>query len=87
MKSSQRLVKKKKMQKVATMTTKKTQEAPKKAAPVAKKSLQPILNVAQQVYDKIDAKQAPQLSMPLRSLQNVKYDEKAGYFELEIFDF
>ncbi len=65
------------------MSTKKTEEAaPKPKAAKVKSSLAPILGVAQMVYDKIEKHKAPQLSMPLRSLQNVKYDEKAGYFEL-----
>jgi len=34
------------------------------------------------VYEKILEKKQPRLKMPLRSLNNVKYDSKAGYFEL-----
>ena len=38
--------------------------------------------VASDVYHKILAQTQPQLKMPLRSLQNVSYDPKLGYFEL-----
>ena len=38
--------------------------------------------VASDVYNKILAQTQPQLKMPLRSLQNVSYDPKLGYFEL-----
>jgi len=38
---------------------------------------------AQEVYKKIVSKKAPSLEMPIRSLQNVKYDSKDGYFELK----
>jgi len=41
-----------------------------------------ITGVAKDVYGKILANTQPQLSMPLRSLQNVSYDPKVGYFEL-----
>jgi len=34
------------------------------------------------VYDKINKKKTPELQMPLRSLTNVKYDPKEGFFEL-----
>jgi len=45
---------------------------------VAKK----IKDIANDVYHKILQKKHPNLDMPLRSLNNVKYDPKAGYFEL-----
>jgi len=38
--------------------------------------------VAREVYDSIGRRQLPQLSMPIRALQNVSYNEKKGYFEL-----
>ncbi len=40
-----------------------------------------IKDIAQNVFDKIIDKKAPYLEMPLRSLQNVRYDSKVGYFE------
>ena len=43
--------------------------------------VQKIKSLAQGVYEKIIAKKAPHLEMPLRSLQNVTYDDKIGYFE------
>ncbi len=41
-----------------------------------------IKKLSQGIYKKIIAKKAPEVSMPLRSLSNVKYDVKAGFFEL-----
>lgn len=38
--------------------------------------------IAADVFDTILKKKQPKLSMPLRSLDNVSYDTKAGYFEL-----
>jgi DNA topoisomerase-6 subunit A len=38
--------------------------------------------IATDVFDTILKKKQPKLSMPLRSLDNVSYDTKAGYFEL-----
>ena len=42
-----------------------------------------IKDVASDVYGKVMKKKAPVLEMPLRSLQNVDYDPKEGYFELK----
>ena len=47
-----------------------------------KKVLEEIKDLAQGVYNKILKKKQPQLDMPLRSLSNVKYNPKDGYFEL-----
>jgi len=41
-----------------------------------------IKNIAGNVYNSILKKKQPELRMPLRALNNVKYDEKEGYFEL-----
>src|SRR5436190_2446298 len=41
-----------------------------------------IKNTAERVYKKINARDLPELSFPERSLGNVKYDQKIGYFEL-----
>lgn len=41
-----------------------------------------IVRIAKEVYDKVTSKKSPKLKMPIRSLNNVKYDEKDGYFEL-----
>lgn len=38
---------------------------------------------AKQVYDKILKKKKPDMKFPLRSLSNVNYDPKKGYFELK----
>lgn len=42
-----------------------------------------IKSIASEVYAKIMKKKAPSLEMPIRSLQNVSYDSKQGYFELK----
>ncbi|HLC96480.1 MAG TPA: DNA topoisomerase IV subunit A [Candidatus Nanoarchaeia archaeon] len=44
--------------------------------------LDEIKNLATGIYQKILKKKQPNLDMPLRSLNNVKYDPKEGYFEL-----
>src|SRR3989344_3032894 len=44
--------------------------------------LDEIKNLATGIYQKILKKKQPDLDMPLRSLNNVKYDPKEGYFEL-----
>jgi len=41
-----------------------------------------IRDLASEVYQKILKKKQPDLSMPLRSLSNVKYDPREGYFEI-----
>lgn len=47
-----------------------------------KKTLQLIARTADQVRKKIDARTLPELRFPTRSLANVKYESKIGYFEL-----
>lgn len=44
--------------------------------------IETIKKISKEVKDKILNKTAPTLSMPVRSLQNVKYDPSNGYFEL-----
>ncbi len=41
-----------------------------------------IKEVAKEVYGKIKLIKSPQLEMPIRSLSNVSYDDKEGYFKL-----
>lgn len=41
-----------------------------------------ICDEAQVVFDRIQRRQKPQMKLPLRSLANVKYHPKAGYFQL-----
>ncbi|HLP79304.1 MAG TPA: DNA topoisomerase IV subunit A [Acidobacteriota bacterium] len=62
------------------MSTKKKEATPAPKAP--KESLTPILKIAKEVYESIKAEEAPQVSMPLRSLQNVHFRTDIGYFEL-----
>ncbi|MBI5432489.1 MAG: DNA topoisomerase IV subunit A [Planctomycetes bacterium] len=47
-----------------------------------KKTLALIARTADQVRKKIDARNLPELRFPTRSLANVKYESKIGYFEL-----
>ena len=46
------------------------------------KVLEGIKEKANEVYKQILKKKAPELDLPLRSLSNVKYNEKDGYFEI-----
>jgi len=47
-----------------------------------KEILEKIKNIGQDVYTSILRKKQPHVAMPLRSLNNVKYDPKEGFFEL-----
>ena len=47
-----------------------------------KSTIKAIENAAGEIYDDINRKKAPNIQMPLRSLSNVRYDKKAGFFEL-----
>lgn len=38
--------------------------------------------IAKEIYDKITKKEIPAITMPIRALNNVKYDPKVGFFEL-----
>ncbi|MBU2561027.1 MAG: DNA topoisomerase IV subunit A [Nanoarchaeota archaeon] len=42
-----------------------------------------IKGIAKDVYGTITKKKLPSLNMPIRALQNVRYDPKEGFFELE----
>ncbi|MFT4303168.1 MAG: DNA topoisomerase VI [Candidatus Woesearchaeota archaeon] len=42
-----------------------------------------IKDIAQNIYKKIKKVEQPEISAPLRSLSNVRYDDKNGYFELD----
>lgn len=72
-----------------TMADKKKDEAPKPVKRAArkldeldKKTLKLIENTAAKVRSSIDKRVLPELRFPTRSLANVKYDAKIGYFEL-----
>jgi len=41
-----------------------------------------IQDEAREVYTRISRKQKPQMKLPIRSLANVKYHPKAGFFQL-----
>jgi len=43
-----------------------------------------MMSIAEKIYKGILKKKAPELNSPLRSLSNVKYDEKEGYFDSSI---
>ncbi len=49
---------------------------------MSKKVIDKIKELASEVHKKILRKKQPDMSMPLRSLSNVKYDPKEGYFEI-----
>src|SRR3974390_2215400 len=46
------------------------------------KTIEIIESVARQVRANIDAGRLPNISLPVRSLDNVKYDQAKGYFEI-----
>ncbi|MAF37173.1 DNA topoisomerase VI [archaeon] len=50
---------------------------------MAKKVTDQIEEQARNIYSKILKHRKPKLKSPIRSLQNVSYDEKKGYFELQ----
>ena len=87
--------KKKTAKKKAGKTDKKpaARKAPKKrsagarkgrnASDLGKVTLSSITEVATEVYRSIGKRGLPQIQMPQRSLQNVTYDPKVGYFELK----
>jgi DNA topoisomerase-6 subunit A len=60
----------------------KIKKAPRKLDELDKKTLKLIEGTAGLVRNKIDARTLPELRFPTRSLSNVKYDAKIGYFEL-----
>ncbi|MBI5364303.1 MAG: DNA topoisomerase IV subunit A [Planctomycetes bacterium] len=68
------------------MAKKKPDEQPKqknyKLTELDQKTLKLIENTAVKVQSKILARTLPELRFPTRSLSNVKYDTKVGYFEL-----
>jgi DNA topoisomerase-6 subunit A len=47
-----------------------------------KNTLEIIKNAAQVIYDSISKRKAPDMKLPIRSLSNVKYDKKQGFFEI-----
>ena len=51
----------------------------KKPAAYQEKVLEAIHDISSGVYKDILKRSLPELSMPLRALNNVKYDEKEGY--------
>jgi len=56
--------------------------APKKLDALDKKTLELIGTTAERVQGSILRRTLPELKFPIRSLNNVKYDAKIGYFEL-----
>lgn len=47
------------------------------------KALKKISETAKEIFGSIEKKKQPELSSPLRSLSNVEYDDKSGYFQLK----
>jgi DNA topoisomerase VI subunit A len=47
------------------------------------KALEGLNRISNEVYVDVKKKSAPQLKFPLRSLQNVQYDEKTGFLEMD----
>lgn len=46
------------------------------------RTLMVIKKAAQTIYDSITKRKAPDMKLPIRSLSNVKYDKKQGFFEI-----
>jgi len=61
------------------MTPKKTT---KKLDKVGKETINLIDSSAKDTYEKIIKNKTPEMNFPIRSLSNVKYDPKKGFFEL-----
>ncbi|MFT4539728.1 MAG: DNA topoisomerase-6 subunit A [Planctomycetota bacterium] len=59
-----------------------TKRAPVKLTELDKKTLSLISSTAERVRRSIDKRILPELKFPVRSLSNVKYEKKVGYFEL-----
>ncbi len=67
------------------MAKEKEDKGRKKAAaltPIDKVTIQGIVNTASEIRTKIEKQGKPELKFPTRSLGNVKYDPKEGFFEL-----
>ena len=47
-----------------------------------KETIEKIENIAGNVYSRIEKDKAPTLSIPLRSLSNVQFNQEVGYFEI-----
>lgn len=47
-----------------------------------RKTVQKITEAAQKVHSRISRGQKPEMSFPVRSLSNVRYDKRRGYFEI-----
>jgi DNA topoisomerase VI subunit A len=62
--------------------TTRIKRAPVQLDALDQKTLDLIESTAVRVRDSIDKRVLPELRFPVRSLQNVKYDAKIGYFEL-----
>lgn len=46
------------------------------------KTIDTIKKAAKAIYDSISKRKAPDMKLPIRSLSNVKYDKKNGFFEI-----
>jgi len=73
---------KKKAKAVAAPATTKLGRAPRELDGLDKKTLKLIEGTATRVRAHIDKRNLPELRFPTRSLGNVRYDAKVGYFEL-----
>src|SRR5688500_7928310 len=58
------------------------QRAPRELDELDKKTLKLVTSTAERVRNSIDKRVLPELRFPERSLGNVNYDTKIGYFQL-----
>ncbi len=54
----------------------------KRSQPKQEDIVESIKKIAQDIWNSIQEMQAPEMSMPVRNLQNVDYDKEKGYFTL-----
>ncbi|MFT5285399.1 MAG: DNA topoisomerase-6 subunit A, partial [Planctomycetota bacterium] len=66
----------------AKASTKTVKRAAAEIGPKDKKTLALIAKTAERVKSSIEKRILPELKFPVRSLSNVKYEKKIGYFEL-----
>jgi len=86
MAKARKAAKKKVTRKAATSKTATSTTSARRRKPhldtLDKKTLALISNTAEHVQKKIQSRTLPELRFPVRSLSNVKYDKRVGYFEL-----
>ena len=81
-KSAKRRAKKGASRKAPQAGTKLVKRARPKLSKEDRKTLKLVETTAERVRNSIERQVLPELKFPVRSLSNVKYEKKTGYFEL-----